>query len=57
MPPVFQRTKKEKVIQKTTFPTLCHITITEGLMKFHDMFNQAMHHTMINLAKVLRNSV
>jgi len=36
---------------------LRQITITEDSVKFHDMFDQAMHHAMINQSNVLRNSM
>jgi hypothetical protein len=49
--------KGGKIIQKTDFPTLCHITVTEDPVKFQEMFDQAMHHALINQSKVMTNSV
>ena len=48
--------REGKVIHKTNLPTLCHVTVTEDPMKFQEMFDQAMHHTMINQPKVRTNS-
>ena len=45
------------MIKKTDFPTLRRITVTEDSAKFQEMFDQAMHHALINQSKVMTNSV
>jgi len=49
--------REGKVIQKGVFPSSHHITITEDHMKFQEMFDQAMHHALINQSKVMMNYV
>ena len=46
-----------KVIQKNSFLTMCHITITEDFIKFQEMFDMATHHALINQSKVMTNMV
>ena len=46
-----------KVIQKNSFLTLCHITITEDSNKFQEMFDMAMHHALNKQSKVMMNSI
>ena len=53
----FNTTTIGKVIQKTPLPVLRLITVTEDSVKFHDMFDHAMHHAMINQSNVVRNSM
>jgi hypothetical protein len=49
--------REGKVIKKTDFPTPRRITVTEDSAKFQEMFDQAMHHALINQSKVMMNSV
>ena len=50
--------REGKVIHKTNLPTSCHVTVTEDPMKFQEMFDQAMHHALINQSGVvMTNSV
>ena len=49
--------KGGKIIQKTNFPTPRHITIIEDPVKFQEMFDQAMHHALINQLNVMTNTV
>jgi hypothetical protein len=53
----FNSTRKGEAIQKSTFPKLREITVTEDLAKLQEMFDQAMHHAMTNQSSVLMNSV
>ena len=49
--------REGKVIHKTNLPTSCHVTVTEDPMKFQEMFDQAMHHALINQSNVMKNFV
>ena len=49
--------REGKVIKKTDFPTPRRITVTKDSAKFQEMFDQAMHHALINQSKVMTNSV
>jgi len=49
--------RQGKVIQKGALPSPHPITITQDPMKFQELFDQAMHHTLINQSKVMTNSV
>jgi len=50
--------REGKVIQKSALPTPRHITISKDPMKFQEMFDQAMHHALINQSGVvMTNSV
>ena len=49
--------KGGKIIQKTNFPTPRHITIIEDPVKFQEMFDQAMHHALINQSGVMTSFV
>jgi hypothetical protein len=53
----FSSIRKGEVIQKTNFPKPREITVIEDSAKFQEMFNQDMHHAMINQSSVLLNSV
>jgi hypothetical protein len=53
----FSSTRKGEVTQKTAFPKLREIIVTEDTVKFQEMFDQAMHHAMINQSSILMNSV
>ena len=46
-----------KVIQKNSFPTPHHITITKDSVKFQEMFDMAMHHALNKQSKVMTNSI
>jgi hypothetical protein len=48
--------REGKVNQKSALSTPHHITISKDPMKFQEMFDQAMHHAMINQPKVWTNS-
>ena len=49
--------REGKIIQKGALPSPRHITITEDPRKFHELFDQAMHHAMITKSKVMTNSI
>ena len=49
--------REGKVIQKTDFPMSRHITIIEDSVKFQEIFDQAMHHALINQSNVMKNFV
>jgi hypothetical protein len=54
---IFSVTKRGEAIQKNAFSKLREITITKDVVKFQEMFDQAMHHAMINQSNVLMNSI
>jgi hypothetical protein len=49
--------RQDKLIQKTNFRTPRHITITKDSTKFQEMFDQSMHHALINQSNVMTNSI
>jgi hypothetical protein len=53
----FSLTKRGEAIHKNAFPKLQEITVSEDSTKFQDMFDQAMHHAMMNQSNVLMNSI
>jgi hypothetical protein len=53
----FSSNRKGEAIQKTAFPKAREITVTQDSTKFQEMFDQAMHHEMINQSSLLMNSV
>lgn len=53
----FSFTRRGEAIQKTTLPKPRNITITEDSVRCQEMFDQSMHHEMINQSGVLMNSV
>jgi hypothetical protein len=53
----FSSYRKGEVIQKIAFPKPREVTITEESAKFQEMFDQAMHHGMINQSSVLMSLV
>jgi hypothetical protein len=53
----FNVTKKGEAIQKNAFRKPREITITKDVVKFQEMFDQAMHYAMINQSNIPMNSI